>query len=156
MPDSYNQPLLLAPGADRFGEAHPIGFGTIAFKVVPADSEGVLILENVVHRPGGPARHLHTAQDEWFFAAEGNFVVEIGAQRFALGPGDSLLAPRQVPHAWSNVGPGLGRLMIVFSPAGRMEAFFRTVTQVNAPPPQDPALWRAHGMELLGPLLAVS
>jgi hypothetical protein len=34
-----------------------------------------------------------------------------------------------------------------------MEAFFRAVTAANAMPPQDPALWRAHGMELLGPPL---
>jgi len=40
-------------------------------------------------------------------------------------------------------------------PAGKMEAFFRAVTKANAMPPQDPALWRAHGMELLGPPLAV-
>jgi len=29
------------------------------------------------------------------------------------------------------------------------------VTRANAMPPQDPALWRAHGMELLGPPLPV-
>ena len=29
------------------------------------------------------------------------------------------------------------------------------VTKANAMPPQDPALWRAHGMELLGPPLPI-
>jgi hypothetical protein len=46
-------------------------------------------------------------------------------------------------------------MLVAFSPAGQMEAFFRIVTQANAMPPQDPALWQAHGMELLGPPLAV-
>jgi hypothetical protein len=41
----------------------------------------------------------------------------------------------------------------VFTPAGKMEAFFREVTKANAMPPQDAELWRAHGMELLGPPL---
>jgi hypothetical protein len=36
-----------------------------------------------------------------------------------------------------------------------MEAFFRVVTAADAMPPRDPDLWRAHGMELLGPPLAV-
>jgi hypothetical protein len=36
-----------------------------------------------------------------------------------------------------------------------MEAFFREVTKANAMPPQDPALWQAHGMELLGPPLVM-
>jgi len=29
------------------------------------------------------------------------------------------------------------------------------VTKANAMPPQDPELWRAHGMELVGPPLQV-
>jgi len=36
-----------------------------------------------------------------------------------------------------------------------MESFVRTVSATNAMPVQDPALWRAHGMELLGPPLPV-
>jgi hypothetical protein len=36
-----------------------------------------------------------------------------------------------------------------------MPAFFREVTKANAMPPQDLALWQAHGMELLGPPLAL-
>ena len=43
-------------------------------------------------------------------------------------------------------------MLIAFMPAGKMEAFFREVTRANAMPPQDPELWRSHGMELLGRL----
>ena len=39
-------------------------------------------------------------------------------------------------------------------PAGNLEAFFREVTKANSMRPQDPALWRGHGMELLGPPLS--
>ena len=46
-------------------------------------------------------------------------------------------------------------MLITFTPPGAMEAFFLEVTKANAMPPQDPALWRAHGMELLGPPLAL-
>ena len=63
--------------------------------------------------------------------------------------------PRGVPHVWACVGNGPGRLLIAFSPAGLMEPFFREVTRANAMPPQDPALWRTHGMELLGLPLTV-
>ena len=49
-----------------------------------------------------------------------------------------------------------GSILITFMPAGKMEAFFREVTKANAMPPQDPALWRAHGMELLGPPLSIT
>ncbi len=146
----------LMAGEDIFGEQRGLGVSTIAFKVVPQNSQGTLIIENVFHARGGPARHLHHDQDEWFCALEGEFVVEIGDERFQLQTGDSLLAPRKIPHVWAYVGDGRGRMLIAFLPAGRMEAFFRQVTQANAMPPQDPELWRAHGMELVGPPLAVT
>ena len=147
--------LWVAAGEDRFDEQRGLGISTIAFKVSPQDSGGLFILENTFQAKGGPARHLHYDQDEWFYAVEGEFIVEVGPERIRLNPGDSLLAPRQVPHVWAHVGDSRGRILIAFMPAGQMEAFFREVTKANAMPPQDPELWRAHGMELLGPPLAV-
>ena len=147
--------LHVAAGKDRFGEQRSLGISTITFKVVPPDSSGLFIIENTFRAKGGPARHLHHEQDEWFYAVEGEFIIEVGAKRFHLGAGDSLLAPRQVPHVWAYIGDSVGRMLITFMPAGKMEAFFREVTKANAMPPQDPALWQAHGMELLGPPLTV-
>lgn len=148
--------VRVAAGEDRFGEQRGLGISVITFKMCPQDSQGLLIIENTFHAKGGPARHLHHDQDEWFYAAEGEFVVEVGQERFRLLPGDSLLAPRRIPHTWAYVGDNPpGRILIAFSPAGQMEAFFREVTKTNAMPIQDPALWRAHGMELMGPPLAI-
>lgn len=148
--------LRVSAGMDRFGERRSLGISAIDFKVTTADSGGdLLVLENTFHARGGPARHLHHDQDEWFYALEGEFQFEVGADRFTLLPGDSLLAPRRVPHVWAHVGAGRGRILIVFRPAGKMEAFFREVTKADAMPPQDPALWRTYGMELLGPPLAI-
>jgi len=140
-------------GHDRFEEHRGLGVSVINLKVTPQDSSEILILENVFHSKGGPARHLHCDQDEWFHVTEGVFDFEVDGDKFTLGPGDSLLGPRKVPHVWAHVGDGHGRILIVFSPAGQMEAFFREVTKTNAMPPQDPALWKTHGMELLGPPL---
>lgn len=147
--------LRVKAGEDRFGEHRGLGISSIDFKIVPQDSSGLLILENTFHAKGGPARHLHYDQDEWFYAVEGDFIIEVGQERLRLQPGDSLLAPRKVPHVWAHVGNGRGRILIAFMPAGKMEAFFREVTKANVIPPQDPALWLAHGMELLGPPLVV-
>ncbi len=152
--------LFIAAGTDCFGEQRGLGISTIAFKVTPRVGSDILILENTFHAPGGPARHLHHAQDEFFYAVEGEFVVEVGEQRFTMQPGDSLLAPRAIPHVWAWVGggssSGRGRMLITFAPAGQMEAFFREVNKANAMPPRDPALWRAHGMELVGPPLRLA
>jgi quercetin dioxygenase-like cupin family protein len=155
-PAKLPPPLRVAAGEDRFGEHRGLGVSAIQFKVTPQDSNGILIIENTFREKGGPARHLHVDQDEWFYAMEGEFIVEVGQERIRLNPGDSLLAPRQIPHVWAFVGDTRGRMLIAFMPAGKMEAFFQEVTKANAMPPQDPELWRAHGMELLGPPLTVS
>jgi quercetin dioxygenase-like cupin family protein len=147
--------VRVAAGADLFGEQRGLGISSIAFKVSPQDSNGILILENTFRAKGGPARHLHYEQDEWFYALEGEFMFEVGQDKFRLKPGDSVLAPRKVQHVWAYVGDARGRILIAFMPAGKMEAFFRQVTRADAMPPQDPELWRAHGMELLGPPLSV-
>lgn len=143
-------------GQDRFGEPRGLGISTIDIKVSGRDSGGAaLVIENTNRARGGPARHLHLEQDELFYVLEGQYRIEVGSERFTLAPGDSLLAPRGVPHVWASVGDTAGRLLITFTPAGRMEAFFREVSKANAMPPRDPAFWRAHGMELLGPPLPV-
>jgi quercetin dioxygenase-like cupin family protein len=147
--------LRVAAHEDQFGEHRGLGVSEITFKMTPQDSNGIFIIENTFHQKGGPAKHLHYEQDEWFYVVEGEFLLNIGEETFRLTPGDSVLAPRKVPHVWAFAGGERGRILIAFTPAGKMEAFFREVTKANAMPPQDPELWRAHGMELLGPPLKV-
>lgn len=147
--------LRVAAGEDRFGEQRGLGISSIDVKVSTQDHGNLFIIENTFRAKGGPARHLHDDQDEWFYALDGAFLVEVEHERFRLKSGDCLLAPRQVAHVWASVGDTGGRILIAFMPAGHMEALFRDVTQANAMPPQDPELWRTHGMELLRPPLAV-
>jgi quercetin dioxygenase-like cupin family protein len=148
--------LLVAASQDRFGEQRNQGSISFAFKVTTPNPSDVFIVENTLLAKGGPARHLHYEQEEWFYILEGEFRFEVGAERFLLHPGDSLLIPRQVPHVWAFVGEGRGRSLMTFLPAGKMEAFFREVTKPNwQVHVQDPALWRAHDLELLGPPLPV-
>jgi quercetin dioxygenase-like cupin family protein len=147
---------IVKSGNDKFGESRSLGISRIDFKLSSADGDGLFILENTFHSPGGPAKHLHHTQNEWFFCLEGKFLFEVGSTKIELNPGDSLLGPMGIPHVWAHVGDKVGRILVVFSPAGKMEAFFREVTKANAMPPQDPALWREHGMELLGPPMSIT
>lgn len=153
---SPSDTVLVRAGEDREGTHKTLGISTIDFKVTAADSGGaMLVIENTNRAKGGPAKHLHVAQDELFYCIEGEYRIEIGGVRYELHAGDSILAPRQVPHVWAFVGSTQGRLLITFTPPGSMEPFFREVSKGNSMPIQDPALWRAHGMELLGPPLPV-
>jgi quercetin dioxygenase-like cupin family protein len=143
-------------GGDRFGETRNMGVSTIGFKIVTADAGGRLfMLEQMSVRKGGPPRHVHPEQDEWFYVVAGEYVVEVGQARYQLSAGDSLLAPRGVPHVWAFVGETPGRMLVGFTPAGKMEDFFREVTKTNAMPTQDPKMWLEHGMQVVGPPLHI-
>lgn len=147
--------VRVAAGQDRFGEQRRLVTNVIDFKVTPQDSTGLLILELTSHAKGGPERHRHVEQDEWFHVLEGQLLIEVGSEQFRLTSGDAVLAPRRVPHVWANVGDGNLRLLIVLSPAGKMEAFFRDMATLTAPPPPDPELWRRYDMEWVGPPLPI-
>ena len=145
----------VAAGADRLGETHTLGYSKISFKVSPSDTEGGLfIMEHSNLARGGPYRHLHPAQDEWLYAMEGEFRVEIGDQKLTLRPGDSVLMPRKVPHVWAQVGDTPGKLLIAFTPAGRMEEFFREFGKTGKLP-TEPEVVKAYGLERIGPPLSI-
>jgi quercetin dioxygenase-like cupin family protein len=43
-------------------------------------------------------RHTHTREDEAYFVLVGKLEVTEGDEVFILKPGDSLMAPRDIPH----------------------------------------------------------
>ena len=151
----HNETWLVPAGADILHETHTLGFSKIAFKVSSADTEGGLfIMEHDNLGRGGPYRHLHPAQDEWMYAMAGEFRVEIGDQKLTLKPGDSVLMPRQTPHVWAQVDQDPGRLLIAFTPAGKMEEFFRDFGKTGKLP-TDANVVRAYGLERVGPPLTI-
>ena len=152
MLDASTQGFWIARDADRFGERHDLGIGALSIKVSTENSRGTLLAFELVHRAqGGPPRHLHREQDEWFYVVEGEYVIEVGEERFQLNPGDSVFAPRQIAHGWAFVGDHTGRLACTVTPAGQLEAFFRQLSKLGAMGPQDPAFWTPYGLELVGP-----
>jgi quercetin 2,3-dioxygenase len=83
---------------------------------------------------------------------DGEYVFEVGDERMRLGPGDSLLAPRKVPHVWAYVGESPGKILIGFQPAGKMETFFREAAKLSDFAANE-ALYRACDMKIVGPPL---
>ena len=151
----------VAAGDDRDKEHRKL-FGDrtvpLDFKLSTADSGGgMLIVEHTDVKKSGPPRHVHHDQDEWFYVVKGDYIVEVGGERFTLGPGDSVMGPRKIPHAWAFVGEGTGKLIITFQPAGKMEAFFNKIAPMTEFPPRDEMvkMFRDHGLELTGPPLLV-
>ena len=154
------QGLYVPNGKHRFEEEMTI-WGTIPLqiKVSTDDTDGALfVFEHADMGKGGPPRHFHYEQDEWFYAMKGDFAFEVGDERFTLRPGDSLLAPRMVPHVWAYVGDDdAGTLLLAVQPAGSLEAFFRQSCEMPTLPTPEEAdqMFAAHGMKVVGPPLDV-
>jgi mannose-6-phosphate isomerase-like protein (cupin superfamily) len=54
---------------------------------------------------GGPRLHRHPYDETWV-VEEGNVTFQLGEERFQAGPGDIVIAPPDVPHKFTNDGPG--------------------------------------------------
>lgn len=150
-------PAVLS-GQDRSGEHHTIGVSSTDFKVTTPDAGGgVFIMEHTNRKKGGPPRHLHHNEDEWFYVIAGEYIVEIGSERFRIKSGDSILAPREVPHVWAFVGDSPGKMLIAFAPANKMEAFFRDSEKrlKRDEYSNNAEVYRTYGLELLGPPLSL-
>jgi len=141
-------------GQDRLGEKHLLGFSTILFKVLPRETDGSLfVIEHKGLGHGGPPVHFHLHQDEWFYVMEGEVLFQVAGERRTLRAGESVLGPRRIPHGFMGVGEKPAHMIIAFTPAGMMEAFFRETAVPNGPA-MDARLFAKYEMQYVGPPLA--
>lgn len=148
-------------GAGRANEVLKLPGGDLIYvKVATGDSNGALFLteQPITRRGSGPPKHYHENEDEWFYCLAGEYVVEIGDQRFRLAAGESVLGPRRVPHAFVYDSSGPGRLLVAFTPAGRLEQFFRDLDKRgeyfgNGTPEERERARRDYGIVNVGPPL---
>jgi mannose-6-phosphate isomerase-like protein (cupin superfamily) len=120
---------IVGAGQDRLGSPHPLGFSSLTFKVTTSDTAGNLfIIEHKNLAPDtGPALHLHYSQDEWFYVMESEVAFQVGDRRVHLRAGESVLAPRRIPHTFSAVGAP-AHMIIAYTPACKMEQYFTDAT----------------------------
>lgn len=145
----------------------PLGATLLAGREATGGSVA-FVIHTLTARALGSPLHTHRREDEYSFVLEGEVGVQIGEQTSIAGPGDLVLKPRGVPHAFWNPGDGPARLLEVISPGG-FEGYFTRLGEVLAAGPQpdmealarvaadygleiDPAsvprLMQAHGLRL--------
>jgi mannose-6-phosphate isomerase-like protein (cupin superfamily) len=150
---------MVSAGSDREGKIRTVGVSNTTYKVLTADTSGAMfVMEQANEKKGGPPRHLHFSQDELFYVLEGEYFVEVGTERFHLKAGDCVLGPRQIPHAWAFVGNSRGRMLLSYSPAGRMEEYFNDREKIGIKrgayaSAAEAETMKAYGMQLIGPPL---
>ncbi|MGC1813559.1 MAG: cupin domain-containing protein, partial [Solirubrobacterales bacterium] len=96
--------------AFTFGEVH------VVIHADAASTGGALgVIEEVPPLADTPL-HVHTSEDELFYALEGEHVIQVGDEEHRIGPGETAFGPRGVPHAQCRVVPAAGRILIAVTP----------------------------------------
>lgn len=96
------------------------------------DTGGAYCLLDLRVAPGmGVPRHIHTREDEAYFVLSGELEAIVGNELYILKAGETLVAPRNIPHQLRNCGKVPNHYLIMFSPSGFED--FLIATSVPAP-----------------------
>jgi quercetin dioxygenase-like cupin family protein len=107
-----------------------VGIGSVCLS--GEDTGGKYCLIEAGLAPGmGVPRHTHTREDGTYYLLSGELEVIVGDEVFVLREGDTLIAPRDIPHQLRNSGNTENHYLLMFSPSG-FEGFLK-VTAVPAP-----------------------
>ncbi len=151
------EPLVVPAGTGPFVE---LGDHRGYIILSARSTGGAFVLVDTQVDPGGNVpTHIHTREDETFYVLEGRFEFGVGAATFDGGTGNTVFAPRDLPHTWRCVGPEPGRVLILVSPGDNFEAFGIEMAQHGFVPSAamaDPAaraefmaLARCYGISML-------
>ncbi len=93
------------------------------------------VVENIIPPQAGPPAHVHHNEDEIFYVVEGEFEIRCGDEIYHASAGDLAVLPRNVPHAFRNIGEREGKVHVTITPGG-FERFFEEVSeQIRTLPP---------------------
>lgn len=147
--------FVIKHGESRFGEKTLLGPSPNDIKVSSKDTNGLLtIFEYTGNAKGGPPLHIHPNQDEIFLVSEGNYLFQLGEVQHKLSAGDTIFLPRNIPHTWAQLTDN-GKLKFLFQPSGKMEDFFRTLSDLKREPTMEEGskIFQDHDMKIVGPPL---
>jgi len=128
-------------------------------KVSGSDTGGSLAVfeQTSISQGRGTPLHIHPLQDEMFYVIEGEYYFKVGEETFTLTTGDSIFLPKNIPHAWTQISP-LGKMTVIFQPAGKMEDFFLAAAALDHEPTKTEMvkLFADNEMKLVGPPLIIN
>ena len=158
--DRLESPFLYVPGCE--GELLQVTGGVVTCKLSGLDTGAAYSLWEVVTASGkGPRPHRHHGQDEDFYVLEGQVQFTSGDETVTVNEGGYVRVPSGTVHRYSVTSDRPCRMLIVLTPPGGVEEFWREigvpVTDPSSPPPppgssnfaEVAAVARRHGMEFV-------
>jgi len=91
-----------------------------------------LVEHDLPARQLGSPVHTHEREDEYSFVLSGQLTALVGDSTVVAGPGELVVKPRRIPHAFWNVGSEPVRFLELICPGGFEEYFFEMAGPLNA------------------------
>lgn len=92
-----------------------------------------LIDQTIPPRALAAPMHTHEHEDEYSFVLTGRLGAQIGDDVVEAGPGELVLKPRGIPHAYWNPGDEETRVLEIISPAGFEQYFADLAPELKGP-----------------------
>ncbi|TDH21321.1 cupin domain-containing protein [Segetibacter sp. 3557_3] len=110
--------------------------------ISPEQTNGTMALVDMTLPKGvEPPPHCHTNEDETFYVLEGAMTFRVGEKTVEARAGDSVFAPRMVPHEFI-INSTTARFLTVITPGKFLEYFmefsFPAAEELSIVPPQGP------------------
>lgn len=124
--------LYLPPGQ---GEAASLRGTEVVFKATGEREGGGPTVIEFVTAPGfSTGDHVHTKVEEIFYVVDGEFNIRCGEWSGRAGPGSFVRVPPGFAHGFGNPGSEPATLLLIISPAGVHEEYFRELSAILANP----------------------
>jgi quercetin dioxygenase-like cupin family protein len=113
----------------------------ITFRITSEQTGGAYTLCEAVSAPGGGVPpHRQHKDTEAFYVLDGTYTFMLNDEVIEAGPGEQVFIPIGAVHSFQNRGEQPARMLILNSPGGIHEAFFKEVgvpveDQSNPPAP---------------------
>ncbi|MBA2694728.1 MAG: cupin domain-containing protein [Actinobacteria bacterium] len=92
-----------------------------------------MLVHPLAPRALGSPVHTHRNEDEFSYVLEGEVGAEIGGRALVARPGDLIVKPRGVPHAFWNPSDAPARILEVITPGGFEHYFAEIGALLGAP-----------------------
>jgi mannose-6-phosphate isomerase-like protein (cupin superfamily) len=114
---------------------------------------GAFSLTEILFQPGaqGTPMHIHTREEETYYVIEGKLLVHVDERDVVLGPGGSVVLPRNMKHKVTPASDKVTRALMILTPPG-FEGMLMQLDQIK-PGELDMAavgkLWDDYGFQIL-------
>jgi quercetin dioxygenase-like cupin family protein len=121
----------------RAGEGETVSMrGTeVVFKAIGKREGGGPTVIEFIAAPGfSTGDHVHSQIEEIFYVVDGEFQLRGGDWNGRVGPGGFVRVPPGSAHGFGNPGSAPATLLLIISPAGVHEDYFRELAQILSKP----------------------